>query len=139
VFDKVGGFDLHMERFEDTDMWRRISKHYPVGALAHPTCKLRTHGENSLAAQDLHALESAIDYYLEKIHAEDKEEFGSFFHAGSAELLFHYGKACLKTPAIGVGARLLLKALAHAPLKVAYRLARDIGRSVKHRITHRFA
>src|SRR5690606_33457597 len=43
VMERVGGFDVHMERFEDTDLWRRIAKFHRIGAMPEATCHLRTH------------------------------------------------------------------------------------------------
>src|SRR3546814_15733184 len=51
VIDKVGAFDEKMDRFEDTDMWLRVSKHFYIGAMSDPTCLFLTHFEILILSQ----------------------------------------------------------------------------------------
>jgi glycosyltransferase involved in cell wall biosynthesis len=122
VFDKVGNFDESMERFEDTDMWRRIAKTYLVGAIPTPTCYLRTHHGNALAGQDPQKIEAAVTYYIDKVFAEDRSDNGGILRKGASTLCFHYAKALLSMPTAAViGRKLLLKSISYAPL-TSYRL-----------------
>lgn len=117
VFDKVGGFDEKMERFEDTDMWRRISKHFYIGAITEPTCKLRTHSDNSLIAQDPQKIVKALDYYASKIFREDTEVGTITLRKGVSVLYQYYGYALLtQSEWASLGRALLYKALASWPL-----------------------
>jgi len=98
VFDKVGGFDEKMERFEDTDMWRRISKCYFIGAISEPTCRLRSHSENSLLAQDPQKIKEALAYYSQKIIKDDKSISLLVRRKGVASLYQHYSQAMMTNP-----------------------------------------
>lgn len=117
VFDKVGGFDEKMERFEDTDMWRRISKHFFIAAISEPTCKLRTHSDNSLIAQDPQKIVKALDYYASKIFREDADVGVITLRKGVSTLYRYYGYALLtQSERASLGRALLYKALACWPL-----------------------
>jgi len=117
VFDKVGGFDEKMERFEDTDMWRRISKCYLIDAIAKPTCKLRTHSDNSLISQDPQKIVTALDYYSAKIFREDTDMGFTTLRKGVSTLYQYYGYALLtQSEWASLGRALLYKALACWPL-----------------------
>jgi glycosyltransferase involved in cell wall biosynthesis len=123
VFDKVGNFDESMERFEDTDMWRRIAKWFLVDAIPTPTCYLRTHHGNALAGQSPHKIEAAVTYYIDKVFAEDRSDNGGVLRKGASGLCFFYAKALLSMPTSAViGRKLLLKSISYAPL-TSYRLA----------------
>ncbi len=119
VFDKVGDFDEKMERFEDTDMWRRISKYYFVGAISEPTCKLRTHTGNSLFAQDPQKIKEALAYYSQKIIKDDKSISLLLRHKGIAGLYQHYAQAMMTNPSwLGIGRSLLFKSLSYWPFNL---------------------
>lgn len=128
VFDKVGGFDEAMERFEDTDMWRRISKHYQINALHERTCLLRTHTDNILAAQDPRRISVALDYYVEKIGKEDGDVGIILRRKGIAKLYGYYGAAMMSNPAWrGMGYSFLLKGMLSWPFNL-----RNIARFIIH-------
>ena len=95
VFDVVGDFDENMHRFEDTDMWRRISKVYYIGALKEYTCKLRTHEDNSLLSQDPKQILLALDYYANKILSEDRKFGIVALRKGLANMYMYYALAIL--------------------------------------------
>lgn len=99
VLDKVGGFDEAMARFEDTDMWRRISKHYQINALHERTCLLRTHTDNALAAQHPGQISGALDYYVKKIGEEDTDVGIIIRRKGIARLYGYYGAAMMRNHA----------------------------------------
>lgn len=107
VFDRAGMFDERMERFEDTDMWRRISKVTYIHAMPIETCKLRTHHDNSLASQNPASILKAIAYYCKKIRREDKDQPLLVRQKGIAGLYFYYGKAFGTIPEWKNGARML--------------------------------
>lgn len=96
VLDVTGVFDLKMNRFEDTDLWRRIAKRYIVGAMDIPTCRLRSHDENALVAQDPKGIVEALDYYVHKIFLEDSDIASSFLKQGAAGLYAYYGRALIR-------------------------------------------
>lgn len=99
LFAEVGGFDVNMHRFEDTDMWRRISKVTHISALPEFTCKLRTHADNNLAAQDHDKIVASLDYYAQKILREDAAMGGLTLRRGLGGLYYYYGRAFLTIPA----------------------------------------
>ncbi len=71
VFETVGGFDVHLNRFEDTDMWRRISKNHLIHAIPKYTCLIRTHNDNTLKNQNPLAIIEDLQYYTQKIISEN--------------------------------------------------------------------
>lgn len=118
VLDAVGNFDEAMERFEDTDLWRRIAKRYQVGAINVPTCLLRTHEDNTLAAQDPKRIVEAVDYYAAKIFQEDADIDHNFLREGACRLYEYYAKALLSIPGWRYhGIYMLKKALSFRPDK----------------------
>lgn len=112
VFEQVGGFDEKMHRFEDTDMWRRISKSYRIDALPIFSCKLRTHDDNSLRNQDATQIVAALRYYSQKITKEDVDISANIRNAGLARLYRYYGAAMMTIPSmLPTGMRLMRTAL----------------------------
>lgn len=108
VLDNVGGFDEDMHRFEDTDMWRRISKYYRIDAMPEYTCKLRTHDDNSLLNQCPNQIASALEYYSNKIIRDDNEISLDVRKQGLAALYRHYGHALMTVPHFShIGKKLL--------------------------------
>lgn len=98
VLKEVGGFDETMERFEDTDMWRRIAKHYKVLAIPEPLSIIRTHSGNELTGQDLEKIFRALTYYVEKVFNEDRDVDEAFRRKGAGRFYRHYGQAALICP-----------------------------------------
>jgi glycosyltransferase involved in cell wall biosynthesis len=93
ILAQVGMFDEAMQRFEDTDMWRRISKVASIAGIDEIGCHARTHVENKLASQDPTAIASAIDYYAAKIRSEDKDADPLVVGAGIRRLYAFYARA----------------------------------------------
>ncbi len=119
IFDKVGGFDEAMERFEDTDMWRRISRRYQIGALHERTCHLRTHLDNALAAQSPDRILTALDYYVNKIQKEDSDVGNILRRKGIAKLYRYYGEAMMNNPAWKkIGYAFLLRGVCSWPFNI---------------------
>jgi glycosyltransferase involved in cell wall biosynthesis len=120
VFQTVGSFDEAMYRFEDTDMWRRISKSYNIGAIQEYTCKLRTHDGNCLTAQDPDQISYALDYYASKILREDCHLNRYVLRKGLAGIYFYYGGAIWRMPRWhDKGLKLLITAFRYWPLVFA--------------------
>ncbi len=90
---RVGDFDEKMERFEDTDMWRRVSKRYAIWGMREPLTKIRTHSGNSM--EDPQQVLESIRYYVAKIDREDRDTSTVFRRKGASNLYGHYGKAIL--------------------------------------------
>lgn len=98
VLSEVGLFDEAMERFEDTDLWRRIAKKFQVGVIRQPTCNLRTHSGNVLTSQNAGKIVEAIEYYVTKIFRDDTDVGSVFLRRGASCLFEYYGKAFLSVP-----------------------------------------
>lgn len=109
VLDKVGNFDEKMHRFEDTDMWRRISKYCRIDAMQEYTCLLRTHEDNSLLNQKPDVIAAALDYYAAKILEEDAEVKIQVRRTGLSNLYRYYGHAFLSVPAFSAKGRKLME------------------------------
>lgn len=99
VIENVGGFDEAMDRFEDTDLWRRIAKKHRIGIIKEPTCRLRTHTDNTLRSQDPAKIIAAIEYYVAKIFQEDADMDAAFLRRGASLLYEYYGLAFVSVPA----------------------------------------
>jgi len=108
IFSAVGGFDEKMDRFEDTDMWRRISKVAYIEALPEFTCKLRTHSDNILGAQNPDQIMASLDYYAKKIIDEDKKMGYLVLRKGLGGLYLYYGLAFLTNSVWKEHGRILL-------------------------------
>ncbi|OCP18532.1 hypothetical protein BC361_32100 [Ensifer sp. LC54] len=93
VIDAVGGFDEEMYRFEDTDMWRRISKEYRVDAMPAYTCLLRTHDNNDITSQNPDGIVKALDYYAAKLLKEDSDIGEIILRDGLRALFEYYAKS----------------------------------------------
>ncbi len=98
IFLKAGKFDENMNRFEDTDMWRRISKITRIEAMNIYTCKLRTHTDNHLLSQNPQKIVDAIHYYAQKIMQEDSEMSTITIKHGLGRLYHHYGCTMIHIP-----------------------------------------
>lgn len=114
----TGGFDEKMHRFEDTDLWRRISKVTRIDAIHQYTCKLRTHSDNHLLAQEPKHLIHAVHYYAKKIIQEDKRFLSVFeLYKGLGGLYYYYASALLAVPGWeSYGQKLLNRAYHYWPL-----------------------
>jgi len=134
VMDRVGGFDVNMERFEDTDLWRRIAKSHRVGAMPEVTCLLTTHEDNSLANQNPGKIIRAIDYYITKVFRDDADRGMPSLRQGASRLCEYYGRALLlASDHRGKGLSLLTQAIAHAPSRspgIMLRAIRTLGGAV---------
>ena len=110
IMDHVGSFDENLHRFEDTDMWRRISKSYRIDAMPEYTCKLRTHDDNSLLNQCPDQIASALEYYSRKIIRDDGEISLKICMKGLAALYRYYGRALMTVPQFYPGGKKLMRA-----------------------------
>lgn len=121
VMDFVGDFDEQMHRFEDTDMWRRISKNFRIDAIPEYTCLLRTHDDNSLLNQNPEQITSALDYYSKKILKEDTEVATAVWKRGLGDLYFYYAKALKSVPQFSnKGKNLMRIANSYEPMLFRY-------------------
>lgn len=118
VLEKTGCFDEKMHRFEDTDLWRRISKITHIDALNQYTCKLRTHSNNHLLAQNPKQILQALHYYANKIIQEDKGYLPIFeLYKGLGGLYHYYASALLSVPGWeSFGKKLLNRAYYYWPV-----------------------
>ena len=116
VMDHVGGFDEMLHRFEDTDMWRRISKYCRIDAMPEYTCLLRTHDDNSLLNQNPDDIATALNCYATKILNEDTDIPLAIRKKGLAGLYLYYGQALLTIPHWKInGFKLLLFSFRYYP------------------------
>ena len=93
ILADAGGFDEKMERFEDTDLWRRIAKRNLIYAMPEFTCLLRTHTDNSLVMQSPDKIIHALDYYARKLWREDAERGKGECRRSIAALYSYYAQA----------------------------------------------
>jgi glycosyltransferase involved in cell wall biosynthesis len=89
IMKLAGGFDENLHRFEDTDMWRRISKITKILAIPEPLCQIRTHAGNEM---ELPAkIFKSIEYYIDKIFSDDIDYDKAVQINGACMLYLHYG------------------------------------------------
>jgi glycosyltransferase involved in cell wall biosynthesis len=116
IQDVVGGFDEKLDRFEDTDMWRRVARDYIIDAMSEPLIKVRTHQGNRIEALDPAKLCSAVKKYVQKVKKDDGKEHRVIVAKGAARLFLHYRKAFLERPEWNEFSRdLLIEAYRHQP------------------------
>lgn len=93
VLDVVGLFDTNLDRFEDTDYWRRVSQKFKIGAMEEITCLIRTHEGNSIDGLSTQVLRREVLKYGRKILAEDLENHGYVIFRLVSNLYRHYAWA----------------------------------------------
>ena len=98
VYEAVGDFDTELDRFEDIDYWRRISKRFKIFGLDEPTCKIRTHRGNELRSIDRRMILENLDRYSQKIRREDAEKGRFRIRGGLACLYMFYAEAIFAQP-----------------------------------------
>jgi len=119
VLEKVGGFDEQMERFEDTDMWRRISRQAQILAINEPLCKILSHDGNAM--QHPRREFGCLRYYVRKIFDEDRDIDKAFRKRGAARLYHHYCKAVREAyPKSWTASIFALWAIFYQPLQPLY-------------------
>jgi glycosyltransferase involved in cell wall biosynthesis len=96
VMETVGDFDEEMDRFEDTDMWRRISRNYQALAIPEPLLKVRTHPDNAM--EDPRKVFRSISYYVDKVFREDRDVDPTLLRNRASDLFLLYGKAVYARP-----------------------------------------
>lgn len=138
VLTAAGHFDEAMERFEDTDLWRRIAKRNVVGVMREATCRLRTHADNALESQNPAKIVRAIECYVAKVFQEDGDVGIGFLREGASRLCEYYGKALVAVPGWRRhGLALLKRAVvykpARAPVVAALGLKSYAGSIVRRR------
>lgn len=136
IQDKVGGFDEELDRFEDTDMWRRVSRDYKISALVEPLIKVRTHQDNRLESLDPKKIFFDVQKYIHKVKKEDGKKYGSFVSKGSARLYFHYGVAFAQVTTWKVWTnRLFFASFKCHPVYFFYKLLISLFRQLRMLIT----
>ncbi len=119
VLDLVGGFDERMERFEDTDMWRRISRKCQILAVDKPLCKILTHSGNAMQHPKREL--GCIKYYTRKVFREDYDIDSVFKRKGAASLFIHYSRAIRdQNPNSWAASRFALWAIFNQPFQWSY-------------------
>lgn len=71
VLSEVGGFLVGMRWGPDLDMWRRITKNYPIGAIPEALTKMRAHSGN-VSANKVDAVAS-FERYLQRAFDDDHQ------------------------------------------------------------------
>lgn len=118
VLRRVGPFDVELDRFEDTDMWRRVSLRNRILAIREPLCRVRTHSANRLVAQDPDQIVKQVVQYVRKVVAEDGAEHRIFVRRGARRLCGHYGRAILRSPEwVAHGRKLIAVSLRYWPMQ----------------------
>jgi glycosyltransferase involved in cell wall biosynthesis len=93
VLDHIGLFDTNLDRFEDTDYWRRVSQKFQIGAMEEITCLIRTHDGNSIDGLNTKDLRRQVLKYGKKILAEDLDNHGYVIFSLVSNLYRHYAWA----------------------------------------------
>lgn len=98
VYEAVGDFDTKLDRFEDIDYWRRVSKRFKILGWDEPTCKIRTHAENELRSIDRRTILENLNRYSGKVRREDPEKGRFRIRGGLACLYMFYTEAIFAQP-----------------------------------------
>jgi glycosyltransferase involved in cell wall biosynthesis len=97
VVEAIGLFDPQLDRFEDTDYWRRIAKSFEFGSIKESTCLIRTHEGNAIDGLDVRLLSRQVMKYVRKVLREDLSDQGRWLYLATIELLTNYAVAISKT------------------------------------------
>jgi glycosyltransferase involved in cell wall biosynthesis len=89
VLDEVGGFDESMRWGPDLDLWRRITRRYPIGVIPEALSKVRVHPGN--VSGDKVAAVASFERYLEKAFADDPALDEDFQRRAYAKLYSNVG------------------------------------------------
>lgn len=90
ILERAGEFDVSLDRFEDIDMWRRISKITKIYSVQRPLCRICAHEEH--LAIDGTLLFKQVNAYGQKVLREDREDYPQCA-AMVANLYTYYGWA----------------------------------------------
>lgn len=96
VLDQAGHFDEAMVRFEDTDIWRRVSKITKIKAFSEILTTIRTHNDNQMEDPDL--LFERMNYWIKKCLREDMNFDRKRQESLASRAWFHYGWAVYHHP-----------------------------------------
>jgi hypothetical protein len=69
VFEDIGLFDETLHRAEDLDLWRRIARRYPFGAIDQVLARIRVHSGNISGDRAVEA--DSFRVYLTKAFRDD--------------------------------------------------------------------
>lgn len=105
-FDEVGGFDERLPRFQDWELWIRLSKRYEFRVVDESL--VTAYDRPDSISNDPHALVEARKLIVEK-HGD------AFDHTQLAEQFFRLGHSSLKTDRSEQGRRYLARALRTNP------------------------
>lgn len=120
VIERCGGFDEELDRFEDTDLWRRIAKIGSIGAIDEFTCDITTHDGNSISAQDPEQLACEVLQYIKKVFLDDSDLGSVLLRNGASILCSYYGRALLYLPrGRSAAVRLFGQSITFAPWRAA--------------------
>ena len=73
VYESVGTFDEQLDRFEDTDYFRRISIQHEWYANSTPSVILKNHSDNIISNQNQATIIEMIERYTKKVEVENKK------------------------------------------------------------------
>lgn len=93
VLEAVGMFDTNLDRFEDTDYWRRVSQKFRIGGMAEITCLIRTHEGNSIDGLSTQTLRKQVLKYGKKILSNDLGKHGYIVFSLVSNFYRHYAWA----------------------------------------------
>jgi glycosyltransferase involved in cell wall biosynthesis len=93
ILDEIGLFDTKLDRFEDTDYWRRVSQKFQIGAIEEITCLIRTHDGNTIEGLSTKLLRRQVRQYGKKILTDDLEDHGYVIFSLVSNLYRHYAWA----------------------------------------------
>lgn len=128
IFQEIGIFDEKMNRFEDIDMWRRISRQCMIYAMPDITCLIRTHKDNHIKNQDPKQIIKNLEYYKNKILTEDVH-ISKKQHEEKIKLLYeYYINAFLALPEFYVFAKKLYFLLTGKPffIRILYQKIKQL-------------
>jgi len=137
IYQNVGGFDSELDRFEDTDFFRRVS--LVTNWIANPEemVILKNHADNTISNQSQQVIIKMIDRYVSKVENEIATNF-ILTKATPDKLYLHYAQALFvqkngTLPSLRLYLNLLKKRPSSLPKIVVSFL-----KMVKHRYLLRF-
>lgn len=136
LVDLVGLFDENLDRFEDTDFFRRVSLETNWLFNANTIVTLKNHADNVISNQNQSVIVKMIDIYIRKVEDEIRERKLST-SATPNQLYIHYAQALYAQPKGKRNAVTLYSELLRRDPLAIIQVTFSVLRMIKHQIVQK--
>lgn len=136
LVELVGFFDESLDRFEDTDFFRRVSLETNWLFNANTTVTLKNHADNVISNQNQSVIVKMIDIYVRKVEDELRERKLTT-SATPNQLYIHYAQALYAQPKGKKNAFTLYGELLRRDPLAIIQVTFSVLRMIKHQIVQK--